>query len=100
MALQKQAEEGSLTAKRERLRAFFDRLALDETLGANGPRASVRADRALASAGAGSPADAAGLLTGLLRERGIADCVEQLVEHVLRGGSVEAFLQRADDKRR
>ncbi|QJC53348.1 hypothetical protein HGI30_18390 [Paenibacillus albicereus] len=100
MALQKQAEDRSMAAKRERLRLFLDRLAQDEMLAADGPATADRAKPAAAPAGAGLPADAALLLTGLLRERGIAEGADQLMEHVLGGGSVETFLQRAAADRR
>ncbi|SDT17294.1 hypothetical protein SAMN05444162_3313 [Paenibacillaceae bacterium GAS479] len=103
MALHHQAEPLSAAAKQERLREFLDKLADDHSLNKTGDDSlditELTEDGFVKGSLApiaitGKPVDLADLLSNLLREQGLGSSSEELVEHVLEGGSVETFLNK------
>jgi len=83
--------------KHARLKQFLQRLSEDKDVcrGAGMPARSL--SEFLLFAGytpSGESVDMAKLVTLLLREQGVEGCSEQMVEHVLNGGSIEGFLNK------
>ncbi|MCM3748276.1 hypothetical protein M3223_13020 [Paenibacillus pasadenensis] len=100
MMLHHQAESLSGAEKQVRVRAFLDKLAEDKSLNkAGAAQSAINNGSAADISGSVGSVNVADVLTGLLREQGLGRSSEELVEHVLEGGSVEAFLNRRQNER-
>ncbi len=81
--------------KRMKLRRFLERLAEDETLRCTETNREHSLSEMLALSGwrpSSNSIDIAELLTVLLHKKGKKSCAGQLMEHILRGGTIEEFL--------
>jgi uncharacterized membrane protein affecting hemolysin expression len=83
--------------KQARFKLFLQRLSEDKDV-RSGSGTPVRSlSELLLFAGytpSGESVDVSRLLTLLLHEQGVEGCSEQLIEHVLSGGTIEGFLNR------
>jgi hypothetical protein len=85
--------------KQDRLKQFLQRLSEDKDVSGSGR--SVTPVRSLSElllfAGytpSGESVDMSRLVTLLLQLQGVKGCSEQMIEHVLNGGTIEGFLNK------
>jgi hypothetical protein len=80
--------------KQARFKQFLQRLSEDKDVGRGAVKPTHSLSELLLFAGYnpnGEAIDMARLVTLLLRTQGLEGCSEQMVEHVLNGGSIEGF---------
>lgn len=87
--------------KQDRLKKFLQRLSEDKDVGKGAGKPTRSLSEFLMFAGYmpnGDSIDLSRLLTLLLRTQGMEGCSEQMIDHVLNGGSIEGFFGQIANK--
>jgi hypothetical protein len=86
--------------KKERLKQFLARLEKDPSLGRHGRKPPALSELLQASGMpySNGPLDISKLLAHALKQKGIDAGPEEMVDHVIQGGTIEQFLNRTKER--